>query len=107
MGHYSAGFTLDTYGHLMDALPKRQVEWIDELVFPEGWQAALKLHLYCAPQGAVGCSPMPSGKAVDPLENVAPRITVQSDVAGLRGGGREIRTPEGSPPSGFQVRSPR
>jgi integrase len=38
MGHYSAGFTLDTYGHLMEALPKRQVEWIDELVFPEGWE---------------------------------------------------------------------
>lgn len=41
MGHYSAGFTLDTYGHLMEALPKRQVEWIDEMVFPEGWEAAL------------------------------------------------------------------
>jgi hypothetical protein len=40
MGHYSAGFTLDTYGHLMEALPKRQVEWIDELVFPEGWDVA-------------------------------------------------------------------
>jgi len=41
MGHYSAGFTLDTYGHLMEALPKRPVECIDELVFPEGWEAAL------------------------------------------------------------------
>ncbi len=53
MGHYSAGFTLDTYGHLMEALPKRQVEpaetncaeveWIDELVFPEGWESAVRL----------------------------------------------------------------
>lgn len=42
MGHYSAGFTLDTYGHLMEALPKRQAEWIDELVFPRGWEAALR-----------------------------------------------------------------
>jgi len=41
MGHYSAGFTLDTYGHLMEALPRGQVEFIDELVFPEGWDAAL------------------------------------------------------------------
>ena len=41
MGHYSAGFILETYGHLMDALPHRQVEFIDELVFPEGWDAAL------------------------------------------------------------------
>lgn len=45
MGHFSAGFTLDTYGHLMESIGKRQVEWIDELVFPEGLEAALKLHL--------------------------------------------------------------
>jgi integrase len=36
MGHYSAGFTLDTYGHLMEALPRQQAEFINELVFPEG-----------------------------------------------------------------------
>ena len=42
MGHHSAGFTLDTYGHLIESLPKRQVEWIDELVFPEGFERALK-----------------------------------------------------------------
>lgn len=40
MGHYSAGFTLDTYGYLMEGLSRRQVEFIDELVFPEGWDAA-------------------------------------------------------------------
>ena len=45
MGHHSAGFTLDTYGHLMESVPKVQVEWIDELVFPEGWETALNLHL--------------------------------------------------------------
>lgn len=36
MGHHSAGFTLDTYGHLMESLPRQEVEWIDEMVFPEG-----------------------------------------------------------------------
>ena len=41
MGHYSAGFTLDTYGHLMESVPRRQVEWIDEIVFPNGFAAAL------------------------------------------------------------------
>ncbi|HYM91254.1 MAG TPA: site-specific integrase, partial [bacterium] len=33
MGHYSAGFTLDTYGHLMESVPRVQVEWINEIVF--------------------------------------------------------------------------
>ena len=45
MGHYSAGFTRDTHRHLMEALPKRQVEWIDEQMFPEGWDAASKIRL--------------------------------------------------------------
>jgi len=39
LGHYSAGFTLDTYGHLIESVPRVQVEWIDELVFPEGFPA--------------------------------------------------------------------
>lgn len=63
MGHYSAGFTLDTYGHLMDAVPKVQVELIDEIVFPEGYAAALKLYLYGAPQGAAACTLAQSGAA--------------------------------------------
>jgi hypothetical protein len=42
MGHYSTGFTLDTYGHLMEALPHRQVEFIDEIVFPVGFAAAVE-----------------------------------------------------------------
>jgi hypothetical protein len=58
MGHHSAGFTLDTYGHLMESLPRQQVEWIDEIVFPEGFPAALKLHLDPAPQGTTACSEM-------------------------------------------------
>jgi len=82
MGHYSAGFTLDTYGHLIEALPKRQTEWIDEIVFPEGFAAALKLHLSGAPQGAATCSPTQPGEARNPLENQENRNVVQSGAAG-------------------------
>jgi hypothetical protein len=82
MGHYSAGFTLDTYGHLMDNVPRRQVEFIDELVFPEGWQAALKLHLCDAPRGAAACSPMPPRVARKPLKNQENRGVVQQPAAG-------------------------
>jgi len=39
MGHHNPGFTLNVYGHLMEELPRRQAEWIDELVFPEGFEA--------------------------------------------------------------------
>src|SRR5579864_6863685 len=45
MGHHSPAFTLTVYGHLIESLPRQQVEWIDELVFPEGFEAALNLHL--------------------------------------------------------------
>jgi len=82
MGHYSAGFTLDTYGHLMEALPKRQVEWIDELVFPEGWETGLKMHSDGAPEGASGCSPVQSAETIEPLENKDERNFVQSGAAG-------------------------
>jgi hypothetical protein len=82
MGRYSAGFTLETYGHLMDAPPRRQVEFIDELVFPEGWDAALKLHLYGAPHGAAARSPAQPAGPRKPLENKENRNVVQSDAAG-------------------------
>jgi hypothetical protein len=52
LGHASAAFTLDTYGHLMDRAPPRPVGWIDEFVFPEGGAAALNLHLPGAPPEA-------------------------------------------------------
>jgi integrase len=81
LGHYSAGFTLGTYGHLMEALPRRQVEFIDEIVFPEGWEAALKLHLSGALQGATGCSPVLPSEGPKPLENAASSSAEQSDVA--------------------------
>jgi len=90
MGHYSAGFTLDTYGHLMEALSKHQVEWIDELVFPEGWEAALKLHLDGAPEGASGCSPVQSTGAADSLENKDESNLVQSGAAGGMVGARGL-----------------
>jgi integrase len=51
MGHYSAGSTLDTYGHLMESVPRRPIEWIDDLVFPE--EVGLNLDLYGAPHAAV------------------------------------------------------
>src|SRR5690348_1678721 len=79
MGHFSAGFTLDTYGHLMESAPKRQVEWIDELLFPEGWEAALKLHLSGALSGAATCSPVLSSEGLEPLQDVLSGNVVQSD----------------------------
>ena len=82
MGHYSAGFTLDTSGHLIEALPKRQAEWIDEIVFPKGLAAALKLHLSGAPQRAATCSPTQSGEARNPLENRENCDVAQSGAAG-------------------------
>ena len=58
MGHASAAFTLETYGHLMGRLPVQPVEWIDDLVFPEGLEAALKLHLLGGPNSATQGHPM-------------------------------------------------
>jgi integrase len=62
LGHHSASFTPGTYGHLMDRLPVQPVEWIDDLVFLEGFEAALKLPLYGARSDATG------GHAVQPPE---------------------------------------
>jgi hypothetical protein len=94
LGHFSAGFTLDTHGHLMDSVPKRQVEWIDELVFPEGFAAALKLHLDGAPQGASACSPLQPVEGLKPAPNETSRHTVQSGAAGrmVAGAGFEPAT---------------
>src|SRR5579859_1001098 len=79
MGHHSAGFTLETYGHLIDAVPKRQVEWIDEIVFPEGLEAALNLPLSGAPRGASACSPVPSMESSKPSADAASSSCLQSD----------------------------
>ena len=70
MGHHSPAFTYNIYGHLMESLTRRQVEWIDEIVFPEGFQAALTLHF---------------GKS-----DFAARVTERNQVHGW---GRRIRTP--------------
>ena len=90
MGHHSAGFTLDTYGHLMESLPPRQVEWIDEIVFPEGFAAALKLHLDAAPQGAAACSQRQRPEGLQPSPDAVSGGLVQPGAAGCFGGGGEI-----------------
>ena len=71
LGHASAAFTLDVYGHLMDRLPTHPVEWIDELVFPEGFEIALNLRLFGTPQGVSGCNPVQSADDQKPLEIAA------------------------------------
>jgi integrase len=105
MGHHSAGFTLDTYGHLMESISQRQVEWIDEIVFPEGYEAALaahrarasvhpsigaypalKLHLSSAPEGAKPCNPVQAPDALDPLGDTAQRTIVPSGTMGCAEG---------------------
>jgi integrase-like protein len=81
MGHYSAGFTLETYGHLMDSIPRRPVEWIDELVFPEGFEVALKLHLDALLRDATPCRPVQPEEWLEPSPGAVPGSVVQSDAA--------------------------
>ena len=76
MGHASAAFTLDTYGHLMGRLPVQPVEWIDDLVFPEGLEAALNLHLFCTPTGATGGHAVPRGEG-EPADSDRPQTQVR------------------------------
>jgi hypothetical protein len=78
MGHASAAFTLDVYGHLMDRLPVHPVKSIDDLVFPEGFEAALKLLLSGALPGASVCSPVRSSETLEPLPDQAPVLSVRS-----------------------------
>lgn len=82
MGDYSAGFTLETYGHPMESAVKRQVEWIDELVFPEGVGAALKLHLDAALSDATRCSPVQPSEDAKPVINGPSRCTRLHGAAG-------------------------
>ena len=86
LGHYSAGFTLDTYGHLMESVPRVQVEWIDELVFPEGFGIALKLHLFAAPRDATECSPVEPPDRLEPSPDAGSGNLVQSGAAGCVAG---------------------
>jgi len=74
--------TLTVYGHLMESLPRQQVEWIDELMFPEGFETALNLHLSGAPQGATTCSPAQSGQPSEPLKNQEFAATCSSAQSG-------------------------
>ena len=82
MGHYSAGFTLDTYGHLMESVPKLQVEWIDEIVFPEGFEAALKLHMSGVPSGASARTPVQRSEPLESLINMTECNIVQTGATG-------------------------
>jgi len=93
MGHYSAGFTLDTYGHMMDALPTRQVEWIDEIVFPEGWDAALNLHLSGALPGAMTCSSILPSEGLEPRDDAGSGSLVQSGAEECLAGGGGFEPP--------------
>lgn len=103
MGHYSAGFTLDTYGHLMESLPKRQVESIDELVFPDGYEAALKLHLLGAPSSANPYNPVQQPDPLEPLANAAQRKIVQSGAEGCVAEGGRFELPRGLPLAVFKT----
>ncbi len=54
------------------SVPRVQVEWIDELVFPEGWEVALKLHLSGAPEGAAACNPAQLSEELKPSPDAGP-----------------------------------
>jgi hypothetical protein len=74
----------------MDELQHRQVEWIDELVFPEGFQAALKLHLYGAPSRAVAGHAVQLPTGLEPKDDAVWRNVVQSGAAGRTPGGGDF-----------------
>ena len=97
LGHYSAGFTLDTYGHLMESMSRLQVEWIDELVFPEGWEVAVKLHLSGAPQGAAACSPGQLSEELKPSSDAGPGNLMQSGAPG------RVAGPAGVEPAAYRL----
>jgi hypothetical protein len=40
-GHSSAGFTLDTYGHLFESVKPMPVEWPEDLLWPAGLEGSL------------------------------------------------------------------
>ena len=83
MGHHSAAFTLDTYGHLMDRLPVRPVEWIDDLVFPEGLEAALKVYLSAALSGEIAGQAVQSHEVRKSETGAVPSDLMQSRAAGF------------------------
>ena len=87
MGHHSAAFTLDTYGHLMDRLPVLPVEWIDDLVFPQGATAALKLHSYGALPAATTSNAVQWPEWLKASSDADPDNLVQSGAAGCVVGG--------------------
>jgi hypothetical protein len=63
------------------------MEWIDDLVFPEGFEAALKLHLYGALSSATGGHAVQRPDEREPKEDAVWRNVVQSGATGCVVGG--------------------
>ncbi len=85
IGHHSAAFTLDTYGHLMDRLPVTPVEWIDDLVF--AGEAAPILHRSGAPSGVSEGHAVQRADTLEPVQDKELSNLVQSGAAGCMVGG--------------------
>ncbi len=60
------------------SLPRQQVEWIDEIVFPEGFVAALKLHLSGALSDVSAYSPVQQPERLEPSPSAVSDNLVQS-----------------------------
>jgi hypothetical protein len=86
MGHHSAAFTLDTYGDLMDRLPVRPVEWIDDLVLPQSAATALKLRSDGDLPAAIAGHTVQSPEWLKANNDAGSDSLVQSGVTGVRGG---------------------
>jgi hypothetical protein len=66
----------------MESVLRVQVEWIDELVFREGFEAALNLHLSGALSGAATCSLAQFSGGLEPRNDEGSGSVVQSGAAG-------------------------
>ena len=93
MGHYSEGSFSTLMGLFMESIGKRQVEWIDELVFPEGLEPARKLHLSGDPEGVAACNPVQFFEGQKLVEIMAKRNVVQPDTTGYMAGGGGFEPP--------------
>jgi len=62
----------------MESVPRAHVEWIDEIVFPEGLELALNLHLDAARFDATSCSPEQASQGPEPAPDVTFSHLVQS-----------------------------
>jgi hypothetical protein len=83
----------NTYGHLIESLPKRQVEWIDEIVLREGFAAALRLDLPGALSAAAACSLAHRPKTPEPGPDAVFGSFVQSGATGCVAEGGRFELP--------------